>query len=120
MDDGRSVHARHEARFGERGYRRSTARACPRVVAGKRCRADGNCLCDTYHRVLDHARIWLAGDRDYVLTAEPYHADGHDLVAFLLDLQYLGLDACISGTSPWNPGATFLITIRRNDSGEAA
>jgi hypothetical protein len=113
MNDPTSVHERHEAAFAELGYRPSRARICPRVIAGRHCRADVGCICHAYHRVLDHARIWLDEAGDHVLTAEPYHAHGTDLVAFLLDLELLGLRACLSGASPWNPGHTLLITVRR-------
>ena len=67
-------------------WRPSTARRCPRVVAGLRCRAAaGSCPCRTHRRLLDHARMWIDADGRRVLTAEPYGAAGDDLAAFLAD-----------------------------------
>ncbi|WP_219471261.1 hypothetical protein [Nonomuraea rhizosphaerae] len=99
------------------GLRPSRARACPRVVAGARCRAnkleeDGQpCLCQRHRHLLDHGRAWFDADGKRVLTGEPYNADGHEIAELVTDMDTLGLRVTISGRSPWNPNETFLVQI---------
>jgi hypothetical protein len=108
-----------EDRYGHHaeahGWRPSNAQACPQVVAGHRCRvqtdADWSCVCASYSHLLDHARIWLDPNGSHVLTAEPYETHGDELAHFVTALTPLGLYLQISGASPWNPGATFMLTI---------
>lgn len=102
------------------GWRPSKARCCPMVAAGKRCLRDTSaywrkdCICQRYHYpVLDHPRIWLDKDRRHVFTAEPYHFDGQEFAALVAECAELGLDVHVSGTSPYYPGGTCLIYIRR-------
>lgn len=92
--------------------------ACPRVVAGLDCHASADhiCLCQKWHHVLDHGRLWRRnGAGGYVLTGEPYGLDGHELAEFLDDMHVLGLGVSIGARSPWNRGNTVLIRIRRNN-----
>lgn len=96
------------------GLRPSTARPCPTVAAGKRCReyTDIDCICERHpHHLLDHARVWLNDRGEHVYTCEPYNISSRQLAAFLQDLHEYGLKATLSGRSPWNPGATFLILV---------
>lgn len=111
------VHADHEARFAEwYTLRPSKAPACPRVVAGKRCQVGNDqgllCVCHRHRPVLDHGRMWLDEDGKHVLTGEPYDVALAGLLGLQVDLDELGLRATVTGRSPWNPGYTFLITIR--------
>jgi hypothetical protein len=91
------------------------ARACPRVVAGQHCVGDSDyrCLCRRHYYVLDRARIWLDRGGHLVLTGEPDSADGTDLVDLITDMSALRLRTTVSGRSPWYPGETVLIVIRK-------
>lgn len=112
---------RYAARFPD--WRPSRARACPRSVAGKRClvprraRSPGAplCVCGSGHagRVLDHPRMWLTPDRERVLTGEPYGINGETLCRFIADCRKLGLQVQVDAHSPWNPGSTLLVVVRR-------
>jgi hypothetical protein len=112
--------ARYAARFP--GWRDSSAPACPRVVAGKRCRRyrhhlgrGGPCLCETYsYRPLDHARQWLKPDGSHALTAEPYHLDNETMIAFIRDCAALGLKVSVSDDSPYYPGSSWLVLVDRD------
>jgi Protein of unknown function (DUF3987) len=48
-----------------------------------------------------------------VLTAEPYGADGEDLAELFRELADLGLDVSVSARSPYYPGWTVMILMRR-------
>jgi hypothetical protein len=109
------------------GLRPSSARRCPRVVAGRRCLAhryfrDGvaRCACEQYEFPLwDHVRIWLDQAGRYVLTLEPYGANGANVAMLARAMRSLGLVVDVTARSPWSPGRTVLILIRR-DEGPAA
>ncbi len=106
-----------QARFRDWfGWRPSTAVRCPRTIAGKRCRnwANGEpCMCELHNHVLDHACRWINGDGNPVLTSEPYDFDAEEFVALAADCAALGLDVSVTGTSPYFPGRTVLIIIRK-------
>lgn len=118
-----AMSARYEARFP--GWKRSRARtangACPRVVAGKRCLSYGRswsgCVCTRYNslRLLDHARLWETPDGERVLTGEPYQLDKgfQELVGECL---MLGLSVTVEPYSPYFPGNTMLVLIRRAEA----
>lgn len=99
-------------------WRPSNARACPRVVAGKRCRAwsryGERCVCEGW-RLLDHARLWNTPD-GRLLTAEPYHVEGAELARFVAACGELGLRVELSGGSAYFPGAALLLCVRRADA----
>lgn len=96
----------------------SSARACPYIVAGKRCRVgvSDTCLCQQfYHRPLDHARLWRDKGGQYVLTAEPYDFDAAsaEYLAFVEAMAAIGLSVTTSVDSAWCPDHTTLLVIRR-------
>ena len=99
--------------------RPSNAPPCPRIVVGKRCRAnqgEGRCVCTRYYpRLFDHCRIWIDSQGRHVLTGEPYDFNQDDLKTFLADPEVtsLGLQVAVSSESPWYPGYTTLIIMRR-------
>lgn len=96
--------------------RPSGAGRCPRVAAGKRCElaAGGrDCVCSRLHRLLDHPRMWLDAAGERVYTAEPYHFDGEELAELVAECRPLGLYVTVHGTSPYFPGRTVLVLIRR-------
>jgi|GEM_PF-3543974 len=102
-------------------WRPSNARACPRVVAGKRCRLyaetryglEYDCACAGWsHTLLDHRRMWRT-PAGLVLTAEPYHVDGEELARFVAVCEELGLRVTLSGRSPYFPGAALLLRVER-------
>ncbi|MGH3220229.1 MAG: hypothetical protein ACRDPY_16255 [Streptosporangiaceae bacterium] len=99
------------------GWRPSTAHPCPRTAAGKRCRAYHDaepCICQRlHHRLLDHPRMWLTAKGERVFTAEPYQFDGNAFADLVHDCDQLGLDITVQGTSPYFPGRTALIIIRK-------
>lgn len=118
---------RYRERFPD--WRPSDARVCPRSVACKRClahygRAAGRgaerrpCVCESRHvrRALDHGRIWLTPDGERVLTGEPYGIDGQTLCRFVADCHTLGLRVDVDPDSPWNPGWTVLLIVRRQEA----
>jgi hypothetical protein len=116
----RAEAAATDRRYAERfpGWRRSGAACCPRVVAGKRCRAyaggpDG-CICERYRSgPLDHNRIWRTPEGETVFTTEPYGLDGASFAAFVAECMELGLRVEVAADSPWNPGETVLVMVRR-------
>lgn len=122
-----TVYADQDRRAGEWfDLRPSSAPACPRVVAGKRCLLGNDprrpCICERYDYPLwDHPRMWLDRAGRHVLTLEPYNTYGADIAALLRDLADLGLCVDLSGSSPWNPGerGTFLVLIRRDETAPA-
>ena len=94
-------------------------RACPRIVAGKRCHGKGTeewCVCFRHRVTLDHPRLWLDKHGRHVFTAEPYRLEFDDLAAVAAEVKQLGLRVRLNGRSPWNPGRTFLILITREES----
>lgn len=96
------------------GLRPSSARICPRVVAGKHClafRSRERCVCQRHRHVFDHGRIWLDRDGRHVLTGEPYGVSEDDLAELVTDLAQFGLHVSVGGSSPWNPGSTVLIRV---------
>lgn len=108
-------HRDQERRAAESlGLRPSDARACPRVVAGKRCLSyHRSCVCHTYYSILDHHRMWLDTEGRYVLTGEPYQVDDSDLSNFTEAMAELGLKVSVKDKSEsfWYPGSTLLILI---------
>lgn len=111
--------ARQAARFREWfGWRPSEAASCPRTAAGKRClvgsRTPDLCICGKYtHQLLDHDRVWLDEHGGHVYTAEPYSFDGIEFAELAAECAGLGLDVSVTGTSPYFPGRTTLIVIRK-------
>lgn len=92
-------------------------RACPRIVAGKRCLSTvvgERCICTRHREPLDHPRLWRTSDGHHIFTAEPYEVDFDDLAPLAAELKDLGLNIRLSGLSPWYPGRTFLIFISRD------
>ncbi len=102
--------------YADYGWRPSTGRRCPLSLAGRRCRwATGAlCLCARRRQLLDHARRWRDADGQPIMSSEPYEVDGHDLADLVGELDALGLEVDLSGASPYYPGATILLTIRRS------
>jgi hypothetical protein len=97
----------------------SSAPACPRVVAGKRCKYV-NCLCQYgggISNLLDHRGIWLDKNRRHVFTAEPYTSslDLELLEGFRAEAAHLGLTVRLSARSPWFPTYTTMIIVERAD-----
>lgn len=101
------------------GWRPSQGTRCPRSLAGKRCRAyyrdgDGVCPCQRFYAsVLDHPRRWITRDGAPVLTGEPYQFSGQDFAELVAECAELGLSVSVTGLSPYFPGRTTLIVIRR-------
>jgi hypothetical protein len=104
------------------GLRPSRAAVCLRPVAGKRCLLGYShqvvCICQApwMWRVLDHPRIWLNRDREYVLTGEPYQGafSDEELAGFERAVKELGLVYIRGGgPSPYSPGHTELIRVVR-------
>lgn len=111
-------YSNQEARFRDWFHWRPSTGAtrCPRVVAGKRCRSwtyGEPCMCQQHHHVLDHACRWIDSQGKPVLTAEPYDFDAEEFTALAADCAELGLEVRVTGTSPYFPGRTVLIIIRR-------
>jgi hypothetical protein len=109
-----------QARFFEwYGWRPSAARTCLRVFAGKRCTKGyavhySMCICDRHYHILDHICRWRTQDGRDVLTADPYEFAGDEFAALVADCAELGLEARVTGTSPYFPGRTVLIVIERS------
>ena len=110
--------AQQALRGDPRSWRRSEARACPRVVAGLECQSPSPlwgpgapCICKRFASLLDHRATWEV-DGSLVLTAEKYEVDGAALAAFIFECAGLGLDVRISGAGRHYPGATFRILFR--------
>lgn len=95
------------------GLTPASTRPCPRTLAGRRhIELDrGICICD--NRVLDHPRRWTDREGRPVVTAEPYGQDGESLADLLRELAELGLTVLVDGRSPYYPGSTILILMRR-------
>ncbi len=99
-------------------WRSSTAVRCPRALAGKRCRqyhdGDNTCICIQLHYpLLDHAARWITAEGEPILTAEPYDFSGQDFADLVAACNDLGLRVSVNGTSPYFPGRTTLIIIRK-------
>lgn len=117
----------HDAAMLDRfGYRPVATHACPRVVAGRRCLGPSwtderpDCLCLRYHSLLDHGRLWRDRRGFRVLTAEPYStADAGLLPDFVAACAALGLTVSVDPESPWCPGWTVLLTVRRRPTARA-
>lgn len=103
------------ARFG---LRPSAAAACPRVVAGLRCRAyayqqSEPCVCK-YQLVLDHARMWLDECGGRVLTGEPYTVSIDKLAAFQAAVAPLGLVVTPKpGPGLWHPSTLLYAVVKK-------
>jgi hypothetical protein len=113
---GRQADADQSARAREwHGLRPRDAAACPRVLAGDECLPTGPgrrvCLCR--HRALAHARRWVDLDDRPVVTGEPRGIDAGELADFTRACSELALEVHIDGRSPWDPGRTVLLLIRR-------
>lgn len=132
--DREQTAARYSARFpGWRLHRLGTSGglgSCPRPLVRKQCRVftgrgpmpRRDCVCQlegVAHCVLDHARYWKTPDGELVLTAEPYRGSldsergRRALDAFTAGCSELGLQVERSDDSPWNPGSTVLLIVRR-------
>jgi hypothetical protein len=57
--------------------------------------------------------MWLTSDGERVFTAEPYDFSGEDFADLVTACGELGLEVAVHGTSPYFPGRTLLIIIRR-------
>lgn len=103
---------------------------CPRPLVRKHCKVysgsgpflGGSCFCQVeglYFHVLDHPNYWKTPEGDLVLTGEPYRGalkseSGQRLLeGFIAECGDLGLRVDLSEDSPWNPGSTVLVTVRR-------
>jgi hypothetical protein len=100
------------------GWRPSQGTRCPRSLAGKKCSAydhrGGTCICDRFRsRVLDHPRRWITRDGEHILTAEPYQFDGEDFAELVTECAQIGLEVSVRGLSPYFPGRTVLLTVRK-------
>ncbi|MEU6725560.1 hypothetical protein ABZ917_17780 [Nonomuraea wenchangensis] len=109
-------HEEQERRAADRyGLRPAGARCCPRVVSGKRCLVSSRntCVCQEFHALLDHGRMWRDRHGYYVLTGEPYSISTADLSAFTEVMDSLGLTVDVKEPSDsfWNPGWTHLIVV---------
>jgi hypothetical protein len=97
----------------------TAATRCPRTLAGKRCRSwtyGEPCMCQEHHHVLDHACRWIDKEGQPVLTSEPYDFGGEQFAGFVTECSKLGLRVSVSGTSPYFPGRTVLIIIRKREA----
>ena len=99
------------------GLRPSTARACLRVVLGKRCVAsiDWDCLCQTvmHRQPFDHVYIWLDRDGQHVMTLEPYDLTPRRIEELTAQMAGLGITVTVGDRSPWYPGSTTLLLLTR-------
>lgn len=125
MTTAERVHREHDLRAREWwGLTPSNGRACPRSLAGLGHTEvrdfAGSAVCVCANPLLDHPRRWLDRDRRPVLTAEPYAAAGRALLALLERLTLLGLTVDVSARSPYFPGSTLLLLIRRTDALEGS
>ena len=86
---------------------------CPKMLVDLPCHDDA-CMCrrDPFLRILDHRKLWIDGEGNYVLTAEPYEWEGRALGSFLDECAFLGLTVHSTAKSPHNPGESMLLTIR--------
>jgi hypothetical protein len=86
---------------------------CPKMLVDLPCHDDA-CMCrrDPLLRILDHRKLWIDGEGNYVLTAEPYEWEGRALGSFLDECAFLGLTVHSTAKSPHNPGESMLLTIR--------
>lgn len=110
----RETENRYEMFAKNFGLRPSGAPACPRVAAGRRCRADDRCICRRHWWALDHGRCWLDGDGGHVVTGEPYGFPADEQLRALLDeLEELGVELHVDGQSPHFPGFTVLLRFGR-------
>lgn len=113
---------RYGVRFpGWQWLRGGRPKACPRVVAGKRClwgsekrqRGDARCICERFDDLLDHGRLWRKPNGGHALTGEPYYVNGARHSAFAEECSALGLRVTRSDDSPYYPGHTTLIIVER-------
>jgi hypothetical protein len=70
------------------------------------------CICQ-HDTVLDHAGRWIDRDGYPVITREAYQVHSHELVAFLQEVDRLGLRVYATGRSSWYPGHTLALVIMR-------
>lgn len=88
---------------------------CPDLVAEHPCSKTRLCILKRHRSTLDHPRLWTDDTGELVFTAEPYEISGSAIAALVAELTELGLEADITGDSPWLPGSTLLITIRKDN-----
>lgn len=110
------VAARGEVCANGHRWRRAAGPPCPEALAGRRCVASPDCMCQRYRTVIDHWAVWES-DGITRVTLEPYEVEMHVLAAFLHALLGMGFSGCISGSSEYAPGQTFLIDLRRGAEG---
>ena len=107
---------RYRQRFPGWRAGRSFSR-CPRTVVGRHCyrhtRRDALCICEQHEALLDHVRRWRTPEGETVLTSEPYHVWPDDLEALQADCAAIGATAEVEDDSPYYPGVTTLVIIRR-------
>jgi hypothetical protein len=106
--------------FGFREHpRQNTVPRCPRVILGKRCLSwqdhNAKCACNKHHphHLWDHCRLWRDALNNRVLTLEPYGINGNEFAQLVANVLALGLDIQVEGYSPYYPGHSVLIIIRK-------
>lgn len=119
--NGVAYNEEHRRRMREwYGFTPDPGKECPRRVAGKRCTAESSstCICLEYYNVLDHKAMWKDTLRGNVLvmTAEPFGINGEDIAALHADLADIGLTVAVRSESPYYPGRTVLLLIKKPDS----
>ena len=112
-------YALRDARALEMGLRHVSDGRCPRRLVGKHHR---NLECWCADRLNDHAATYERLDDGRRLVAwEPYEADALELEPVFAAAAADGLTVTVTGSSPWNPGATVAIWFEGAlTSGEAA
>ncbi len=66
---------------------------------------------------LDHATLWRTPERQYVLVGEPYHLAPDRLADFAADCKALGLEVWVTGASPYFPGWSVRVSVRKYEGG---
>jgi hypothetical protein len=114
----REQESARQQRIEALGWSYVSDHACPRKLAGKRCRNNyeyGACWCCQFH-LNDHGATWRAKDGTRFVLWEPYSAYSEDLAALAVAAHADGLrfDIC---ESVWNPPHTVGIrfTVSRGD-----
>jgi hypothetical protein len=105
----REQESARQQRIEALGWSYVSDHACPRKLAGKRCRNNyeyGTCWCCRHQFHLnDHGATWRAKDGTRFVLWEPYHAHSEDLATLAVAAHADGLrfDIC---ESVWNPPHT--------------